>query len=228
MFSITPDKIPAVIATVAVICLAAASLLIGQPCMEEVKASETEALLSDRTAHVHPGELLYLLSNNNDDLYPIVLDVRDAEQYDSFHINSAHHSTVADIMTTLADIEVTKGALDQNIIVVMSNDEIAATEAWHVLMDEGVTNVYILDGGLNNWIAVFAADAFKEAYAIADHQDDEPGYLFDTSMAAMAGQRLVADPNLADFDLTYETRIKIGSGAEPSEEEAAPASGGCG
>jgi rhodanese-related sulfurtransferase len=228
MFSITPDKIPAVIATFAVICLAAASLIIGQPCMEEVKASETEALLNNREMHVHPGELLYLLSNDNDDLYTIALDVRSAEEYESFHINDAHHAPVADIMTTLSEIEVVKGALDQNVIVVMSNDETAATEAWHLLTDEGVANVFILDGGLNNWITVFAADAFKENYALAEHQDDEPGYLFDTSMVAIAGQRLVADPNLADFDLTYETRVNIGSGAEPSEEEAAPSSGGCG
>lgn len=227
MFSITPEKIPGLIAVFAVICLAVAGIIIGQPCMEEVKAAETEALLTNRTVHVHPGELLYLLRNNNDDLYTIALDVRSAAEYESFHINDAHYTSISEIMITLEELEVVKGALDQIVIVVMSNDETAATEAWRALMDQEVPNIFILDGGANNWLNVFACETFKETYAIADKQDDEPGYLFDTSLSAAAGQCLAADPNLADFDITYETRVNIGSGAEPGEGEVAP-TGGCG
>ena len=43
------------------------------------------------------------------------------------------------------------------VYVVMSNDEVAATEAWKVLVAESVSNVYILEGGVNNWIKTFAA-----------------------------------------------------------------------
>jgi 3-mercaptopyruvate sulfurtransferase SseA len=36
----------------------------------------------------------------------------------------------------------------------MSNDEAAATEAWKVLVAESVQNIYILEGGVNNWLAL--------------------------------------------------------------------------
>lgn len=229
MFSITPERMPGLLAAFAVLCLVIAVLIVGQPCMEEVMAAETEGLLAGRTLHVHPGELLSLLRNDNDDLYTIALDVRSAEEYESFHVNEAHHTSVSEIMDTLAGIEVVKGALDHLVIVVMSNDEAAATEAWYVLTDAEIPNVYILDGGVNNWLNTFAAETFKEAYAIEDKQDDEPAYLFETSLAAMAGQRLAADPDLATLEqITYDKKVNIGFGGEPSEAAAPASGGGCG
>ena len=44
------------------------------------------------------------------------------------------------------------------VVVVMSNDEDAATDLWRELLAQSVANVYILDGGINQWIATFAAE----------------------------------------------------------------------
>jgi hypothetical protein len=41
------------------------------------------------------------------------------------------------------------------VLVLVSNDETAATEAWKVVVAESVQNLYILEGGVNNWLALF-------------------------------------------------------------------------
>jgi hypothetical protein len=45
---------------------------------------------------------------------------------------------------------------DPNVVnVLVSNDEELSTNAWKYLVGESVPNLYILQGGVNNWIAVF-------------------------------------------------------------------------
>jgi len=47
-------------------------------------------------------------------------------------------------------------ALPENaVVVVVSNDEILATEAWKRLMVTARPNVYILAGGLNLWLNIY-------------------------------------------------------------------------
>ena len=41
------------------------------------------------------------------------------------------------------------------VFIVMSNDEAAATQAWKALVAHSLQNSYILEGGVNNWIAFF-------------------------------------------------------------------------
>jgi rhodanese-related sulfurtransferase len=230
MFSrIEPEKIPGYVAALAILCLAIAVLIFDAPCMEEVHAAEIEGHLENRDVHVHPVELLNLLHNDNDDLNMIVLDVRSEAEYESFHILDAHLAPTADIVTALADIEVVKGALDLTIVVVMSNDETAATEVWRALIAADIPHVFILDGGMNNWMDIFARDITKETFGVEDRGDDEAAFVFDDSNAAVASKRVATNPTLNDFvDIPYERIVNLGSGAEASAEEDAPASGGCG
>ena len=41
------------------------------------------------------------------------------------------------------------------VVVVVSNDEIRATQAWKRLMALAKPNAYILEGGLNHWLNVY-------------------------------------------------------------------------
>ena len=230
MFSrIEPEKIPGYVAALAILCLAIAVLIFETPCREEVRAAEIGGHLENRDVHVHPVELLKLLHNDNDDLNVVLLDMRSAEEFESFHVLDAHSAAATeDIVAMLTGIEVTGGVLNIPVVVVMSNDETAATEAWHALVDADVPNVFILDGGMNNWMDVFARDITKETFGVGDHGDDEPGFVFDDSNAAVASKRIATNPTLSDFaDVHYERAINLGSGAEASADEA-PAGGGCG
>ena len=43
------------------------------------------------------------------------------------------------------------------VFIAIGNDETAAVKAWKLLVASGVQNVYILEGGINRWIATFGA-----------------------------------------------------------------------
>ena len=54
------------------------------------------------------------------------------------------------------------------VVVIVSNDEIRATEAWKRLMALAKPNVYILEGGLNHWLNIYGvADEEYELHGSA-------------------------------------------------------------
>ena len=74
--------------------------------------------------------------------------------------------------------------------VVMSNDEAAATEAWKTLVAERVPNVYILEGGVNNWLSLFAAEDAAIIPTPTPPGDDQLRYLFTAALGdRYAGRR---------------------------------------
>lgn len=227
MFSnITSEKMQGYLAGLVVICLALAVVIVGVPSPEEILAEENEARLAARSVFVAPAELLDLTHYNGDDLHLLMLDVRSAEDYENFHIPGAQNMPVAEVATVLETDLIT----DTTAIVVMSNDETAALEAWWTLASHEGVSAYMLCGGVNNWLGTFVDESLKESLAVAEPQDDEAAYVFDGSLMAEAGKRRAAEPDPADFEIEYDAAIKIGAGGGGAEvEEEAPAdAGGCG
>ncbi|HEX6386816.1 MAG TPA: rhodanese-like domain-containing protein [Anaerolineae bacterium] len=173
-------------------------------------AGEKEALLAGRAVQIHPGELLDLLHARQ--ITVRMLDVRDEADYNLFHILDAEHIPLAQIPAVVPALHLEPA---NTVVVVMSNDETAATEAWKILVAESVPNVYILEGGINNWLDHFADNAFK---ATATTADDRLRYTFN---AALGAHHLAAEPNPELFELTYTPKVQL-------ELKRAPASGGCG
>jgi hypothetical protein len=105
------------------------------------------------------------------------------------------------------------------VFMLMSNGEELATDAWKILMAESVPNIYVVEGGINNWINTFAEETFIEEYAFRAATPDALAFALPTAL----GSRYVAsDPNPHMFEeLTYEERVKL-------ELKRGPASGGCG
>jgi len=97
---------------------------------------------------------------------------------------------------------------------VMSNDETLATEGWKILVAEGVPNVYILEGGLNNFIATCSEVPFKEIPG----EDEELRYEF---KAALGGKHPTASLREHGKDIEYTPKVKI-------EKKAPTGGGGCG
>ena len=99
----------------------------------------------------------------------------------------------------------------------MSNDETAATGAWKQLVASSVPNVYILEGGINNWIAFFGE---KEAFEAASSPgEDQPGYIFP---AALGSRYESCDPSPLEYEgLEFEAKIKL-------ELKRDQSGGGCG
>jgi rhodanese-related sulfurtransferase len=174
---------------------------------------EKAPLLADRSVQIHPGEVLTLMRDDRINL--VLLDVRDESDYNLFHILDAANVPTHKIPSHLNDF---RGKAANTVFVVMSNDEKAATEVWKTMVAESVLNVYILEGGLNNWITTFAEADFKTANALVTHKDDVLAYTFSS---ALGSRYPMANPNPDVFQLEYTPKVKL-QGARGGK------SGGCG
>jgi hypothetical protein len=198
-----------------VFVLALVVLLIGQPTALDrwnSIASEREVLLAERAVQIHPGELLDSIHDTK--INVIMLDVRNEADYNLFHILDSTHTSVDELPDMIKEFHLADA---NTVFVTMSNDEELATEAWKYLQAESVPNVYILEGGINNWIATFGDDDLTAQFN-RGAGDDELCYIFDS---AIGSNYDAAEPNPEAHELEYTPKIKL-------ETKRAPSSGGCG
>ncbi len=203
-------------AAAAVVIGAVAVVVIGQPTTADrwttIEPVEG-ARLANREVQIHPGELLDKLHDPT--LQVIMLDVRSEADYNLFHIRDARHvppTTLPEIIPALHE----KPA--NTLIVVMSNDETAATEAWKLLRAASVPSTYILEGGINNWLATFADEEFRETAVKPNLTNDTLVYTFPS---ALGSRYEWAEPNPVHYTLTYTPKVKL-------EIKRGPGGGGCG
>ncbi len=193
-----------------------ALIILGQPTTADrwqAMAPEKEAQLAERAVQIHPGELLASLKDPK--IKVRMLDVRSEADYNLFHILDAQRVAPDDLLALTPELIAEP---ENTVFVVMSNDETAATSAWKLLVAESVPNVYILEGGVNNWLATFTKDTFGPEYVAVDGRDEQLRYAF---TAALGARHAAASPDPHLFDLTYLPKIQL-------QLKRAPGSGGCG
>ncbi|HSL46365.1 MAG TPA: YeeE/YedE thiosulfate transporter family protein [Anaerolineales bacterium] len=208
----------------ALFALALGVLLIGSPSFEEKYSELTftrtetipqvnadpivntltfsaDEMLEQRLVQITPAELFKTVYNQNVNL--IMLDVRPESDYNLYHIKGALNVPLEKLALVAPDLLTEPPA--NSVFVLMSNDEGAATEAWKQLAASAVPNVYILEGGINNWIAFFGkSEGFQPAASLGR---DQLGYLFP---AALGSTYESCDPNPVHYeDLEFEAKIKL-------------------
>jgi len=202
----------------ALIVIALAILLIGQPTTEDrwtKLAPEKGSELAAREYQIHPFELLNTMHDHKINL--IMLDVRDEADYNMFHILDAQHAAPTAIPAMIDEL-IAEPA--NTVYVVMGNDEDLATETWKVLVAESVPNVYILEGGINNWLDTFSTE-FEDEFCGMDKSagEDELRYEFTSALGSGCP---AAYPDIEEYEvIEYVPKIKL-------QLKRAPASGGCG
>ena len=195
--------------------VALAVLVIGQPDTADRYAriaSQKEALVAERAVQIHPGEVLATMHDPS--LRTVLLDVRTEADYNLFHLTDARRVSMEMLPELVSELRL---APVNTVVVVMSNDEAAATDLWRSLMAESVANVYILDGGINQWIATFAQEE-ERIQALPDQGVDRLDYEFS---AALGGEFPASDPAPHEFELEYTPKIEL-------DIPRGPKSGGCG
>lgn len=189
-------------------------VLIGQPSHEDRWANLQESAeqnLADRAVHISPDELLSTIWD--DKLQTVLLDVRDEADFNRFHLRDAQW-VQANALDTIANE--LRAVAPNTVIVLMSNDETAATEAWRYLLAERVINLYLLDGGVNEWLHRFGHD--MPVLPAKQFSDDQSAWVFPLSL----GDRWAAAlPDPSHFDLQFEPKIEL-------ELKRGPVAGGCG
>ena len=192
-----------------------AVMLIGQPTVADRWASiadEKDLVLDERQVQIHPAELLDSLHDTQ--LKVIMLDVRDEVDYNLFHILDSQHVPLEELPDHIDELHLQP---ENALFVTMSNDETQATEAWKVLQAESVPNVYILEGGINNWLATYGDDDLTKNFNVGSGSD-ELCYIFDS---AVGSRNIAAEPEPLAYELEYASKVKM-------ELKRAPSSGGCG
>jgi rhodanese-related sulfurtransferase len=220
----------------ALFVLALAVVFIGTPSLEEkyskLTFSRTETIpqlnadpivntltysademLANRLVQITPAELFKTVYNQNVNL--IMLDVRPEADYNLYHIRGALNVPLEKLPSVIPDLLTEPPA--NSVFVLMSNDERAATDAWKQLVASSVPNVYILEGGVNNWIGFFGKrEGFQSASSVGE---DQLGYIFP---AALGSSYKSCDPNPVYYEeLEFEAKIKL-------ELKRDKSGGGCG
>jgi rhodanese-related sulfurtransferase len=190
--------------------------VIGQPTTEDrwnyIKDDKLKEL-ANREVQIDPGEVLSLV--HNDKLNIVMIDVRNEADYNLFHLLDAQNVPLSQIPGAALDLQ---DITANTVVVLMSNDEAAATDAWKTLVAESVPNVYILEGGINHWIEVIADDTFKTEHPLITAGDDQLRYAFTEALGA---RYAAAQPSLDRRELEFTAKVKL-------KTRQGPAGGGCG
>ena len=199
------------------ILVAAAIVFLGQPSLEERYNKVTfnreangesvkvgaESVLADRSVFVSPAEAFKAIHNQS--MNPLFLDVRSESDFNLYHIAEAVHLPSERIPEAVPALLTEPAA--NTVFIVMSNDEKAAVAAWKILVASGVSNAYILEGGVNNWIATFGKDEVPQFALNSSAGDDELRYIFPAALGARY-ESCSPDP-IENENLPFEARIKL-------------------
>jgi rhodanese-related sulfurtransferase len=204
---------------------ALAVLVIGSPSLEDryqklaFKRTETvkqadgrpqtatriysaDEMLARRLAFTSPAEAFK--ARYQQAIKPVYLDVRSESDYNLYHIADSNSVPLERLASVVPELLTEPPA--NAVFITISNDETAAVKAWRLLVASGVQNVYVLEGGINAWIAMFGAkDAALKPLAAAG--DDQLRYTFP---AALGDRYKSCSPSPIEYEhLDYQARIVV-------------------
>ena len=191
--------------------------IIGQPTTAD-RWSRLEPLrgeaLENREVYIHPGELLDTFHDHKLNL--VMIDVRDESDFNLFHLLDAENIQPVDIP---GEIDGFIAQPANTVFILMSNDETTSTEVWKTMTAQAVPNVYILSGGINNWLHTFTT-AYEESICGSQRTGEEEELRYEFN-AALGSNCPAAYPDHDKYEFEYEKKIKL-------DLKRAPVGGGCG
>jgi rhodanese-related sulfurtransferase len=136
---------------------------------------------------------------------PVYLDVRQEADYNLYHLADSINVPLARLDKIVPELLAEPPA--NTVFITISNDEAAAVKAWKLLVASGVQNVYILEGGINRWIATFGAEDASLKPLPTAAADDQLRYAFPLAL----GDRYEScAPNPIEHEeLAFEPRIVL-------------------
>ena len=185
----------------------------GKP-LTTTRLYSADEMLNRRLVFTSPAEAFK--ARYQQAIKPVYLDVRSESDYNLYHLADSANVPLERLE------KVVPGLLSEppanTVFITISNDEAAAIKAWKLLVASKVQNVYILEGGINRWIATFGAqDASLKPLATADA--DQLRYSFS---AALGDRYKSCSPNPLEYEhLDFQPRIVLQLSRDKS-------GGGCG
>lgn len=177
-----PESKAKLVSAMALVGVAGATVIIGPPTAETRLSARSDivAPLENRAVFVHPGEVVEWLADTT--VIVRILDVRPERDHNLFHVLGSIRTTKEQLESD-SFINDLKASPDNTINFIVSNGERDATVAYRILAARGVPNLYIIEGGINNWLTVYPPSACI-ARPIADRSGDDEALAFDFERAA--------------------------------------------
>jgi rhodanese-related sulfurtransferase len=132
--------------------LASLGLLIiwGPTAPRRVFAKENQAAraMDKREIHVSPIELAHLLHNRQ--LFLRLVDLRDETAFNTFHLVDAKRW-----LPTEETLRALKTVSPKTVTILLDEDESIANRAYLKAVGIGLTQIYVLEGGMRAWLNQF-------------------------------------------------------------------------
>ncbi len=174
--------------------------------------------LMQKAYFINPEDLVSMLVNK-DPSFKLV-DVRDASEFQNFSLPNATNINIKDIVSESREEFMNQ---DKYTIILYSNSNLEAVEAWILCRQMGYKNIYVLQGGLNNWYETIINPKHPEP---AFPDEDQAKYNFRKA----ASKALGVDGN--DSSAVSTPATTPSSGTKPAttdpKKKKKGASGGCG
>lgn len=196
-----------------ILAFAVVVVLIGQPDHEDRWSRISVAMeekVEKREVQISQAELVSTIWD--DTLKTVLLDVRTEGDYNRFHLQNAIHVPPAELPKVA--YQMLNNPVN-TVVVIMSNDEESATMVWRYLVAERVTNVYMLEGGINGWLEHYGEEMPIMAQ---DHEPDGLAWLFPVALGSRWDS---ARPEPLHSPVEFTAKIKL-------ELPRGPVAGGCG
>lgn len=130
--------------------------------------------VAERAVFASPAEVVALRKDTG--LRVQVLDLRTEHDFNLFHVGGARRVSPQE----LAEPAEVRRLLDEppsTVTFLADNGEGRALEAWKLLAGRGVSNVYVVEGGMNRWLELYPVPACVAAREAAP-LDGALGYRF--------------------------------------------------
>ncbi|MBF0239232.1 MAG: YeeE/YedE family protein [SAR324 cluster bacterium] len=193
----------------------------GQPTLQDKWSliQEQEILkLSNREVYVPPAEVLNLMHETS--IYLKLLDVRNESDFNLFHLSESR-------LVSLAQLENSSFAKSlaphpgNTVIILISNEEQRATQAWKLLKAQGLLNLYIMEGGINHWLEVYQVETtIARRVAIHDKGNESLRYQFTRAVDERVSAAFPELPHSEHADHSPVHKVKL--------QKKKATSGGCG
>jgi len=195
-------------------------LILGQPDLQKRwtwLSSVEGSKLDNKFYHIHPYELRDLMVNK--EIYLNILDIRSVEKFNLFHLEGAKN-ILPDTLAKKNIVNPWVQAPSNTVFVLIdegSNDR--SSQAWKNLKALDLMNLYILDGGVENWLAHFPLDK-----TVAQAASERGGIIFSKAVGDSQFSsypiELLENEHTHSKKIHYEKKVKL--------QSKSTVKGGCG
>ncbi|MGL1936914.1 MAG: YeeE/YedE thiosulfate transporter family protein [Fibrobacterales bacterium] len=193
-----------------------AIIVIGQPTPErrwEFVKETYQPKIDSRAVFIHPGELVKTWFD--DKLSLSIWDFRSEDKFNLINIIDSDRKIATDL-TEKYIIELRKNPPNR-VTVIVGESEQQALSFYKQLMGYGIPNIYILDGGIEQWLRTF-----KTYHTFTESVSPSPYGLHFDIPEAKGARHSVSEPEKEWIEhLQYPSKIKL-------ELKRGVAGGGCG